>query len=322
MDFKAAEAWFANYRIGNETPEQTYERTRNSVNSMSWHESNEAAIIAIRVHRKITSATMDPMAFIQQFAFPKRPATATTTTSNPVSLLQNRSQEDVDSTQPGHQNESAEERKKRLNRERQQRYRQKRSEEEAERDRERIREQNRRSRSQETPQLRDARRSTDAVSHSQSRAAETEEERTQRLRAVAVSMSQHRAGETPEQRDERVQAVAVSMSQRRAEETPEERTQRLRAVADSMSQHRAVQTAEIRRQTQEIFQRADFDENAVTPHYLGPMNVICQFCGALHFKDEQPADKQFTNCCQKGKLLIPKPIINGVAQDYQIYYNF
>ena len=37
------------------------------------------------------------------------------------------------------------------------------------------------------------------------------------------------------------------------------------------------------------------------------MDEICDECGAKHFKKERPSDKKFTNCCYKGKVILPKP---------------
>jgi hypothetical protein len=37
------------------------------------------------------------------------------------------------------------------------------------------------------------------------------------------------------------------------------------------------------------------------------MNVTCEECGAKHFLKERPSDKRFTDCCFKGKVVLPLP---------------
>ena len=48
-------------------------------------------------------------------------------------------------------------------------------------------------------------------------------------------------------------------------------------------------------------------EEHVTLHDCGEMNVICGECGAKHFKEEKPQDKKFTQCCKKGRVILPRP---------------
>ena len=39
--------------------------------------------------------------------------------------------------------------------------------------------------------------------------------------------------------------------------------------------------------------------------YLGPMDVVCRNCGALHFRDEaqrQPGKSSFSECCMSGEM--------------------
>lgn len=42
----------------------------------------------------------------------------------------------------------------------------------------------------------------------------------------------------------------------------------------------------------------------ISAHSCGPMNIICQFCGAFNFKDEKTANGKFKNCCHKGIVII------------------
>ena len=48
----------------------------------------------------------------------------------------------------------------------------------------------------------------------------------------------------------------------------------------------------------------NFNECEIICHYLGKMDITCQFCGAKHFKQELAADKKFSNCCHKGKVIL------------------
>lgn len=41
------------------------------------------------------------------------------------------------------------------------------------------------------------------------------------------------------------------------------------------------------------------------PHYLGRMNIKCNFCFALHFAEEKLSNKKFSDCCKKGEVIIP-----------------
>ena len=47
----------------------------------------------------------------------------------------------------------------------------------------------------------------------------------------------------------------------------------------------------------------DESDELYAEHYLGPMNVVCSSCGALHWEAERTGnDTNFTMCCQKGKV--------------------
>jgi hypothetical protein len=48
-------------------------------------------------------------------------------------------------------------------------------------------------------------------------------------------------------------------------------------------------------------------EANVPIHYCGEMNLICEECGAKHFKGERPQDKKFQKCCKKGRVILPPP---------------
>ena len=47
-----------------------------------------------------------------------------------------------------------------------------------------------------------------------------------------------------------------------------------------------------------------------TSHYLGPMNILCEYCGALHFAIEQLTSSRvgalkFGSCCSQGRVSLP-----------------
>jgi hypothetical protein len=47
-----------------------------------------------------------------------------------------------------------------------------------------------------------------------------------------------------------------------------------------------------------------------TSHYLGPMNILCEYCGALHFASEQLTSSRvgapkFGSCCSQGRVSLP-----------------
>ena len=57
--------------------------------------------------------------------------------------------------------------------------------------------------------------------------------------------------------------------------------------------------------------RRPFVEADVPPHDLGPMNVKCPDCGALHWMAERRSDSSMENpkfgkCCLSGKIELPK----------------
>ena len=46
----------------------------------------------------------------------------------------------------------------------------------------------------------------------------------------------------------------------------------------------------------------EFDENLINESYLDSMFEICKHCNAKNFSFEYTQDKQFSNCCHKGKV--------------------
>ena len=50
----------------------------------------------------------------------------------------------------------------------------------------------------------------------------------------------------------------------------------------------------------------NFDENNFPENYLGPMDIVCKYCSAKHFKNEANSTGTFANCCQNGKVVLEK----------------
>ncbi|XP_053568401.1 uncharacterized protein LOC128657987 [Bombina bombina] len=57
-----------------------------------------------------------------------------------------------------------------------------------------------------------------------------------------------------------------------------------------------------------------FNEDNVPMHTCGQLNVYCTFCMAKHFPEEQPSDKLFNKCCNKGKITLPHIQISPLIQ--------
>ena len=80
-------------------------------------------------------------------------------------------------------------------------------------------------------------------------------------------------------------------------ETEEERRHRQQFIQENRQ-------TKVKR-THQLAQREITDEKRIKSHFCGKMDVICQYCGAIHFKKEQSSDKKLNLCCSKGKVIIP-----------------
>lgn len=59
-------------------------------------------------------------------------------------------------------------------------------------------------------------------------------------------------------------------------------------------------------QLQNYFTQAfDCNENRFPANFLGPFNVICEYCKAYHFEGEKNHKKKFTSCCSNGEIKLP-----------------
>jgi hypothetical protein len=50
----------------------------------------------------------------------------------------------------------------------------------------------------------------------------------------------------------------------------------------------------------DIFEEEDFQED-----YCGPMDEVCDHCGAKYWERELNSAKKYTTCCSSGKVRIP-----------------
>ena len=83
-------------------------------------------------------------------------------------------------------------------------------------------------------------------------------------------------------------------------ETQEERDHRERFLLD-------IRPTNARLRTHKRAQKEIVSENEVKKHHAGKMDIICESCGAVHFKGEKSSDKKFSLCCNKGKVILPSP---------------
>ncbi|GBL72548.1 hypothetical protein AVEN_127823-1 [Araneus ventricosus] len=44
---------------------------------------------------------------------------------------------------------------------------------------------------------------------------------------------------------------------------------------------------------------------AIRVHSRGNMSEVCEFCGALYWKNEANSSKKYTKCCHDGKVRLP-----------------
>jgi hypothetical protein len=57
-----------------------------------------------------------------------------------------------------------------------------------------------------------------------------------------------------------------------------------------------------------------FEESSVEMHNCGHLDKVCNFCQAKHFPAEQSRDKLFTQCCQKGKVVLSPIRVSPLIQ--------
>ncbi|UYV67933.1 hypothetical protein LAZ67_5002532 [Cordylochernes scorpioides] len=179
----------------------------------------------------------------------------------------------------------------------------------------------------ESLEVRVKRLNQDAESHRRQRENESELETAARLQNIAASQRKRRLDESELETAARLQNIAASQRKRRLGESLEVRVKRLNQDAESHRRQREneseLETAARRENDRQIHirrhqnqsinlrrhrqQSADLvteDENSVVEHTCGLMSVICLYCGSHNFLAERPLDGKFTQCCQKGKVVL------------------
>uniref|UniRef100_A0AC35EUB1 Uncharacterized protein n=1 Tax=Panagrolaimus sp. PS1159 TaxID=55785 RepID=A0AC35EUB1_9BILA len=136
-------------------------------------------------------------------------------------------------------------------------------------------------------------------------------------RKNADAKAEKRENETEKEKEERLQRDAESKQIKRESETVEEKQQRLNDDKNEKAIKRTINRIE--KQEKLKNERAERLKNAKTkssftpqkaanykgvkPFRLGKRDVICNGCGAKHYRAEKrQKDGTFTNCCQQGKV--------------------
>ncbi|UYV67510.1 hypothetical protein LAZ67_5001019 [Cordylochernes scorpioides] len=181
----------------------------------------------------------------------------------------------------------------------------------------------------ESLEVRVERLNQDAESHRRQRENESELETAARLQNIAASQRKRRLDESELETAARLQNIAASQRKRRLDESLEVRVKRLNQDAESHRRQREneseLETAARRENDRQIHirrhqnqsinlrrhrqQSADLvteDENSVVEHTCGLMSVICLYCESHNLLAERPLDGKFTQCCQKGKVVLPQ----------------
>lgn len=119
----------------------------------------------------------------------------------------------------------------------------------------------------------------------------TEEEREIAREERRVSMARLRASQTQEQREAAREAARLRMRNRRAYRTDQQRDnlRRARRNASSVDLNRAA-----------FLYDCTIDYSSHPFVCIGPMDVVCEHCGALKFAGETPG-----LCCLNGKVKLP-----------------
>lgn len=205
--------------------------------------------------------------------------------------------------------ESREERKLRMNRERQQRWRDRQSQDTLQRLAQRNTKYKHQRRAHEDPEEAKERRAqiTDQVRLSRSiqRAKESEEQTAARLFQASQQRQQSRTRQQAEESEEQAAArrqqavdqVHQSRATRQAQESEEQ--------AAARRQLSSIQRQRLRNQRFPVVPtHATFNESEVTIHSCGSMDQECIHCLSLNFLAEKSTDGTFKYCCHKGTVLL------------------
>ncbi|XP_045036715.1 uncharacterized protein LOC116926850 [Daphnia magna] len=182
-------------------------------------------------------------------------------------------------------------------------------------------ERHRAKRIEETAEERTLRAMADRLRHQMYLVEETEEEAEIRRELNREQTANYRAAEIEEEREERREESQSRMERLREER--EEDEELLRAMnAFEHAEIIPLETEEERTFREELLAACNrarvprthraacktlASDDRVPLHDCGEMTVNCGECNARHFKGEQPTDKKFTQCCAKGKVILPPP---------------
>ena len=175
------------------------------------------------------------------------------------------------------------------------------------------------SRANETPQRQQTRRTADATRHWDSRVNETPQQQQTRRSADATRHQESRVNESPQQQQTRRTADATHHQESRANETPQEQQTRRTADANRQQQRRNSNGPLFEAALQCNIDRTNHMEG-VELYTLGPMDVVCQFCGAIGFKSEKRNGQVSFGklCCNGNKThpgnLLKNPLHNNLVE--------
>ena len=161
----------------------------------------------------------------------------------------------------------------------------------------------------------------DRERHQLYRNNETEEEANERRETHRELMNNYIETENEEETEERNEENRVRMKLLRTEREEEEEMIRATMAVEQLIIIPQETEKEItsREQTMAARYRAGlprthrvackpiFAEHLVELPDCGEMNIICEECGARYLKGERSFDKKFTQCCRKGKVILPPP---------------
>nr|CDJ83292.1 uncharacterized protein LOC100903664 [Haemonchus contortus] len=178
---------------------------------------------------------------------------------------------------------------------------------------------------QESDEQRRVRLSAESQRARTRREQEGEEQRRTRLERAAERVRVQREQESEEQRRARLSADSQRARMRMEQEGDEQRRARLERAAERARVSREQESEEQRRarQSQEAERRRSWRRQVgagtaadgtrfiarsnIEPeeHYDGPMNVVCESCGARHFRSESKGGRRtFNDCCNHGTITL------------------
>lgn len=100
-----------------------------------------------------------------------------------------------------------------------------------------------------------------------------------------------------------------------ADIVPVETEEDQRHRQEFLAQNRLIKV----KKTHQLVQKPIIEESKIMNNSCGKMDVICQFCGAIHFKGELASCKKFNICCSKGKLVFPPPLHRSAQNCFKCY---